>query len=445
MRTYFSARLALVAALVLAPLAIARAGTVRGTVMNGTTGKPAPGIELTLVQLQGGMQELAHSKSGTQGEFTFDNPALGAQPMLVRAVYHGVTFNHAVPPGTSTAQVDIYESTKDAKTINVPSHVVIFQPNGATMIVGEEYQIENKSQPPVAFYKTEGSFDFALPEGGQLQQVAAAGPAGMPVVQLPIDKKKNRYSIAFAFRPGDSSVRFSYELPYTGNSATVKIPTIYPGGRLLVVAPPSVQISGEGLAPGGQEQGMNLYGRQDVPAGTIVAVSVSGTAPAPDANAGADQGQQGRDAQQGGGESAGVSIQQVPGRLDGLKWYLVAGFLGLFVMGAILLGRKPVVAVAGAAGAAEEVLPPKQKKTKPSTAPAAVHAAPSPAPASTSASANGEATLAEVDAAIGTSLDALKERLFRLELRHQAGTISETEYAQERARAEKVLRDLVRG
>ena len=57
----------------------------------------------------------------------------------------------------------------------------------------------------------------------------------------------------------------------------------------------------------------------------------------------------------------------------------------------------------------------------------------------------GAASLAEVDAAIGTSLDALKERLFRLELRHQAGTISEAEYAQERARAEKVLRDLVRG
>jgi hypothetical protein len=445
MRRNCYARLTLLGALILAPLAIAEAGTVRGTVMNGTTGKAAPGIELTLIQLQGGMQEVAHSKSDAQGEFTFDNPGLGAQPMLVRAVYHGVNFNHAVPPGTSTAQVDIYETSKDAKTINVPSHVVVFQPNGATMIVGEEYQIENKSQPPVAFYKTEGSFDFALPEGGQLQQVAAAGPAGMPVVQLPIDKKKNRYAIAFAFRPGENSVRFSYELPYAGNAATVKIPTIYPGGRLLVVAPPSVQISGDGLAPGGQEQGMNLYGRQDVPAGTIVAVSVSGTAPPPDANAGAEQGQQGRDAQQGGGETAGVSIQQVPGRLDGLKWYLIAGFIVLFAMGAVLLGRKPVVAIAGAAATAEEVPPPKQKKTKHSAVLATPLAPAARAPTATAAPTNGAASLAEVDAAIGTSLDALKERLFRLELRHQAGTISEAEYAQERARAEKVLRDLVRG
>ncbi len=436
-----AARLAMLGALVLAPLAaIAEAGTVRGTVVNGTTGKPAAGIELALIQLQGGMQEVAHSKSGAQGEFTFDNPAIGGQPMLIRAVYQGVNFHHALPPGGTTAQVDIYETSEDAKTINVPSHVVIFKPNGATMIVGEEYQIENKSQPPMAFYKTDGSFDFALPEKGQLRQVTAAGPAGMPVVQVPINKRNNHYSIAFAFRPGDNSVRYSYELPYPGNLATVKISTVYPGGRLLVAASPSVQVSGDGLALGGQEQGMNIYGRDDVPAGTLIAVSVSGTAP-PDANAGADQGQQGgqqgRDAQQGGAESAGVSIQAVPGRLDGLKWYLIAGFAVLFAMGAILLGRKPVVAVAGGALAETEVASPRQKKSI--AAPAAL------APAATVAPTNGAASLAEVDAAIGTSLDALKERLFRLELRHQAGTISEAEYAQERARAEKVLRDLVRG
>jgi hypothetical protein len=436
MKRFSLACLALFGALVFSLLPTARGGTVHGTVINGTTGKAAAGIELVLIQLQGGMQEVAHSKSGASGEFVFDHPGLGAQPMLVRAVYHGINFNHAVPPGSSTAQVDIYEASKDAKTINVPSHVVIFQPNGATMIVGEEYQIENKSQPPMAFYRAEGSFDFALPQKGQLQQVAAAGPAGMPVVQLPIDKKNNRYSIAFAFRPGESSVRFSYELPYPGNAATVKIPTIYPGGRLLVAAPPGVQVSGDGLAPGGQEQGMNLYGRQDVPAGTLVAVSVSGTAPPPDANARAEQSQQGRDAQQGGAEAPGVSIQQVPGRLDVLKWPLIAGFVCLFALGAILLARKPVVAVAGAATADEEVHGAKQKKSR-TSAPLASSAAIAPR--------NGAASLAEVDAAIGTSMDALKERLFRLELRRQAGTISDEEYAQERARAEKVLRDLVRG
>src|SRR5713101_6324336 len=440
MKRFYSARLALLAALILAPLATAEAGTVHGTVMNGTTGKAAAGIDLVLIQLQGGMQEVARSKSGAQGEFTFEHPGLGAQPMLVRAVYHGINFNRALPPGTSTAQVDIYEPSKDPKTINVPSHVVIFQPNGANLIVGEEYQIENKSQPPLAYFRSEGSFDFALPEGGQLQQVAAAGPAGMPVVQLPIDKKNNRYSIAFAFRPGGNSVRYSYELPYPGNAATVKIPTVYSGARLLIVAPPSVQVSGDGLAPGGQEQGMNLYSRGDVLAGTLVAVNVSGTAPPPGASAGAEPGPQGRDAQQSGGESAGVSIRQVPGRLDVLKWPLILGFVCVFGLLAILLARRPVVAVAGSMPAGEDAPAAKPKKSK-----ASATSAPAQSVALAPGPTNGPASMAEVDAAIGTSLDALKERLFRLELRRQAGTISEAEYAQERARAEKVLRDLVQG
>src|SRR5205814_8271024 len=56
-----------------------------------------------------------------------------------------------------------------------------------------------------AYFRTDGTFDFALPEKGELQGVQAAGPAGMPLTQIPIDKKNNRYSIAFAFRPGDNS------------------------------------------------------------------------------------------------------------------------------------------------------------------------------------------------------------------------------------------------
>ena len=437
MRSRF-ARFALVAGLILAPLAIAEAGTVHGTVINGTTGKPAAGIEVILIQLQGGMQPVANSKSDAKGEFKFDNSGLGAQPMLVRAVYQGINFHQPVPPGASTVQVKVFDASADAKTINVPSHVVVFQPNGSTLIVGEEYQVENKSQPPQAYFRADGNFDFVLPEKSQLQQVAASGPTGMPIVQAPIDKKNNRYSIAYAFRPGQNMVRYSFEIPYPGSAATVKISTVYPGGRLIVVAPPTMQVSGDGLAAGGQEQGMNIYGRDNVPAGTLVAVNVSGTAPPPDAGGGAEQGPQGRDAPQGGGEAGGVRIQQVPGRLDTLKLPLIIGFVCVFGLGALLLWRKPVVAFAGPASAEENESALQPKRTKPAVS------VPAPAAPST-VRRNGAASLEDVDAVIGTSLDALKERLFRLELRHQAGTISEQEYAQERAHAEKVLRDLVRG
>ena len=52
---------------------------------------------------------------------------------------------------------------------------------------------------------------------------------------------------------------------------------------------------------------------------------------------------------------------------------------------------------------------------------------------------------AQIDQEVNTNLDSLKDTLLRIELRHQAGTISDDEYARERGRAEQMLRDLVQG
>jgi hypothetical protein len=426
MRGYLLRRLTLVFGFILVPWLVAQAGTVHGTVKNGTTGKPGAGVEVILIQLQGGMQPVSNSKTDAQGQFTFDNPSLGAQPMLIRAVYRGVNFHQPVPPGKSEVEVEVFEPTQDASTVTIPTHIVILQPNGSNLIVGEEYSVRNDSNPKKAYFRADGNFEFAVPDRAQLQQTAAWGPSGMPVVQATIDKTKNHYAIAYAFRPGESGVRYSYELPYAGNAATLKFPTIYPGAKLLVLAAPTMQISGEGLKPGGQEQGMNIYGREGLAANGVFSVSVSGTAPP---RQDADAGSQSQE-QQGGVVAGPVTVQQIPGRLDVLKWPLIAGFLGLFALGAILLVRKPVVAVAG--GAPYQAANRPAKSEKRGVPRSAVTAPTSPG-------------LADVDAAVGASLDSLKDQIFRLELRRQAGTISEEEYAQERARTEKVLRDLVRG
>ena len=300
--------------------------------------------------------------------------------------------------------------------------MVIFQPNGATLIVGEEYSIENSSAPPQAYFRADGNFEFALPPQAKLQQVAAAGPAGMPVVQAPIEKKDNHYAIAYAFRPGSSTVRFSYEMPYPNNSATVKVPTSYLTGRLLVVAPPDdadqwrrtaawrARPGHEYLRPrkccGWNGGSGKRFGNRATTAGC-------------EQWGGNSEGSRRRAFQR---TAAGANIQQVPGRLDVLKWPLVGGFVMVFAFWAFLIARKPMAVTTVASlpnAAAYDSAAPVQAKVK--------------------------SALASVDAAVGNSLDGLKEKLFRLELRHQAGTISEEEYAHERARAEKVLRDLVRG
>ena len=410
------------------PMVAARAGTLHGTVIDRTMGQAAAGIAVTLVQLQSGMQQVAQARTDAQGQFTIEHSGIGTQPMLVRAEFRGVNFHQPLPPGQSSIQVDVFEPTQDPKTIEVIHHIVIFQPNGASLVVGEEYSIRNNSHPPKAYYRADGNFEFALPEKAQLQNTAAWGPAGMPTVQSPIAKKSNRYAIAFAFRPGENGVRYAYDLPYAENTAAVRVPTIYPGAKLLVVAPPSVQVSGDGLEPSGQEQGMSVYNHAGPILDTAFAITVSGTAAPPSAsNASAPSGTQGQDTPQAGASAA--NVQSVPGRLDSLKWPLIIGFLGLFALGAMLLARKPVAATVGAPPVENRANPPG-KKAK-AAGRASDHSEPS--------------SLAEIDAAVGLNLETLKDQIFRLELRRQAGTISEAEYAQQRARAEKVLRDLVRG
>ncbi len=428
--------LALIAALTPA----AHAGTVTGTVRNGTTGKLAAGVDMILIQLEGGMQPVANTKTDAQGHYSFDNPALGTAPMLIRAVYQGVNYHEPVTPGQSTADVEVFEPTDKADSFSVTAHAVIVQPSASGLTIGEEYNISNKTQPPVAYFRANGSFLFSLPDGAQLDNVSAAGSAGMPVVQTTIDKGKNKSAIAFPFRPGDNSVRISYQLPYPGNQTKLNIVSPYAVDRLAVFAPPTMQISGDGFAPAGQTQGFNVYLRETVAANTPLTVSISGTAPiATDQGAGAGAASSGAssgdDSQNPsvnsradtGGAAAAATATAMPARLDSLKWVLVAGFGALFALGLVYLWQRPAMAVAGAPSGSDSRA--TGALSRPVEASAAVRSA----------------TVADVNREVLGSLDELKDVLFQLELRHLAGTISKEDYARERDRVEKTLRDLVKG
>lgn len=409
---------------------VAEAGTARGTVFNRTTGKPAANVDLALINMLAGASQVATTKSDAQGNFSFDNQGIGAGPMLIRASFGGVTFNTALPPGRPNVDVDVYEVSKDPKAITVTSHIVIFQPRGENLLVGEEYVVQNNSQPAQAYFRSEGNFDFAIPDDGKLEQVSTTSSTGMAVKQAAIDKGHGRNAIAYTFRPGETSIRLSYELAYTGNTAVVKLPASYPEVKLLVVAPPGISLTADGLTASGQEQGMMVYTHAPLAAKGVLAVNVSGVAAASsEAEAGgggepnAASAGQGGMPQQGNSRTGGPDIQAVPGRLDVLKWPILAGFALLFALGAVVLTRKPVV-VAVAAASGEGRVASRVAET---------------------AAGKNTAGMAEVSAAVNSSLDALKDSLFRLELRRQAGTISEEEYARERGVMEKTLRDLVRG
>jgi hypothetical protein len=402
--------------------AVADAGTLRGTVINRTTGKPQADVALDLLSPTAGMAELATATSDAQGNFSVTKDSIGTAPVLIRATFHDVSFNTFAPPGRPNVEVEVFEISKDVKTITVPSHVIIFEPQDGKLVGAEEYTVQNASQPPAAYFRTEGNFDFGIPEGATLGQVSTTSSMGMPITQASIDKGKGRFAIAYPFRPGQTNVRLSYELPYTQNAAAVKLPATYAGSKLLVVVPPGVTAAGDGLTAAGQEQGMMVYTHEPLAAKGVMTVSLSGVStgqPAADDQGGAGQGVGGQD---GNSRQGGPEVIAAPSRLNDFKWYLFAGLAALFAMGALLLSRKQVV-VAGV----DALAVPAAKAAKPA------------------GKSKKVSTAAEVEQSVAASMDVLKEQIFRLELRRQAGTISEEDYASEKGKFDKLLRDMVQG
>jgi hypothetical protein len=232
-------------------------------------------------------------------------------------------------------------------------------------------------------------------------------------------------------------VRLSYDLPYTNNTAAVKLPSSYPGAKLLVVVPPGVTVTGDGLTSAGEEQGMMVYTHDPLPAKSVLTVNLSGMPTA--SPAGTDQGQGG--AQEGNSrQDQGPQVIAAPSRLDDFKWYLFAGLAALFAMGALMLSRKQVIVAGGPED--ESVAPPiaKPGKNAPQKKKSSQIAASTPAP-----SANSGNAAQQVANHVAATMESLKEQIFRLELRRQAGSISEDEYAREKAKFDQLLRDMVQG
>ncbi|MGH9709515.1 MAG: hypothetical protein ACRD37_03095, partial [Candidatus Acidiferrales bacterium] len=264
-----------------------------------------------------------------------------------------------------------------------------------------------------------------------LKQVSAWGATGKPVIQGTIDKGNGNEAVDRPFRTCDNGVRLSYQHPYTSNQATIHTSSLYNVQRVLLVVPPGLQVSSPGFAPAGTEQGFDIYTRDSVAANAPFTISVSGTASAPSP---ADSSQDPSVNSRADANGAAAATTTLPPRLSSnLQYILVAGFAALFLLGVIFLWRRPVAETSVPTGASAVASNLARDIPRGS------------APAPEQRSAVAVQTAAEVEREVSHSLDELKEKLFRLELRRQAGTISEEEYAREHQRTEKILRDFVKG
>jgi len=225
-----------------------------GTVINGTTGKPAANTIVSLVQPgQGGMQTLQSVKTDAQGNFRLDKETQG--PTLVQAFYGGVMYNKVVMPGmpTSGMNVEVYDASTKPDTAKVMQHFIVLQPNDTEMAVSEG--ILYQGDPKLTFNDaTNGTLHFYLPPEAKGQvSVTINAPGGMPI-QRPAEKtnQPNVYKVMYPIKPGETRFDLNYIVPVTS-------PLVFSGkilqaeGSSDLVIPTGVTIKGENLELAGQE------------------------------------------------------------------------------------------------------------------------------------------------------------------------------------------------
>ncbi|MGD0730060.1 MAG: carboxypeptidase-like regulatory domain-containing protein [Terracidiphilus sp.] len=405
--------------------ALAQAATVTGTVTNKTTGKPAVGDTVELVDVQAGMRATAHATTDGSGHYSLSEP--GSGPYLIRAIHQGAGYFIAAPQGSGPGNLTVYDSAAKVVGVSTEDDILQIESQNGQLNVAEQYVVRNISSPPITQFST-NNFEFVLPTGAVLDGAEATRPSGLPTNAIPLPLgQKGHYSFNVPIQPdeGENPTVFvvHYHLTYSG-SYSFDHRVVTPVTNFAVQLPKAMTFTaGAGLnfqAVPENPAVQTLLLKNPVP-GKALQFSVSGTGSLPREDQGAAAGQQGggamgaQDNGNGGPEAApgnqpgggiGTPIN-TPDPLSKYKWWILGGLGLLLIVAAAFLLRKP--------------------------------AGP---PLVAGATAVGVASTAGVSTASKHTLllNALKEELFALESEKIDGSISAEEYAKVKAALETVLR-----
>ena len=416
----------LTAILLLATLAPASfAANITGKVTNKTVNKPAAGDDVVLIAFGQGMQEAARTKTDATGHYSINLPDQGMH--LIRVDHEKAAYFQPVPPGTTTADVDVYDVLPKVEGVSTEADVLrVTEANSNGLHIVENFFIKNESKPPRTQFSTH-AYEFYLPPDAKIEASAAAGPQGMPVASSPMPQgDKGHYAFVFPVRPGETRFQLSYTLPYSGSyKFTPK--HILPTDNFVVILPKSMSLEGgNALQSSDIEAGAQTFIAKNVTPEQDLSFTLSGQGVMP-------REQQGAQAQQGspgnaGDQTAGAPSAEndtrpggglgtpidTPDPLQKYKWWILSGLaLVLVIAAAFFLRGKP----------SETQTAANPSPLQPALQPTVV-ATPSPAQPQPQ----------------GNLLATLKEELFTLETERLEGKLSEEVYQQQKSALEVVLR-----
>ena len=409
----------------LAAGALAHAVSVTGTVTDKTTGKPAAGDQVAMLDVQAGMSEVARATTDAKGRYSLNGPGDG--PYLIRVTHQGAGYFIAAPQGGGPGDIPVYDVAAKVQGVFIEADVIEAETDPSGQLkVNERYFVHNTSSPPLTQWSPK-SFQIVLPTDAVVTDTGAQRPSGLPTsVKMDPDGPKGHYSFNFPIQPDDGEkdtlFQIGFTLPYAGGKYTFKSVLTLPADHFAILLPKSMTFAGGAeFKPVNEDPGVQTFLANNEAAGKPIEFTVSGTGAIPRESQGGQQADNG--GQEASGQNAGGVGNQpgggigtpinTPDPLSKYKWWILGGLAMLLAMAAAFLLRRPSEAFAG--------IP----------AQAGATSAPQPAgPGFPPQSLGRNSAL----------LHVLKEELFALESEKIAGTLSQADYAEQKAALEVVLK-----
>ena len=408
----------------------ALADSITGIVTNKTTNKPSGGDDVVLIRLAQGMQEASRTKTDAKGRFTLEIPNGDSGMHLVRVTHDKANYFRPAPPGTQSVEVEVFNAAAKVKGVSSEADVMRLQTDesGKALRIIENFFVKNESNPPLTQF-SDRPFEFYLPEGAVVEGSAALAPGGMPVQASPVPLvEPNHYAFIFPIRPGETRFQITYRLPYSGSlkfAPRVMMPT----DTVAIMMPKSMTFKPGPSAPYTpvtEETTAQTYVARNAQPSQALDFTVSGTGQMPPDSGGAATAggaAAGASAPAGAGGASSAASDTRPGGGLGVpldpegtndpwakyKWWILGGLgLAMAVGAGMLLKGGPARAV--------------------------------------SPSGAGGFAAGPVTTGSDSLLAAMKEELFALETDKLQGRLSESEYLEQKAALEVVLRRaLLRG
>ncbi|HYP24405.1 MAG TPA: carboxypeptidase-like regulatory domain-containing protein [Actinomycetota bacterium] len=251
-----------------APVEAAETGTIRGRVLNETTGEPQEGVSVTLTSAldDGSRQRAVVTTTDERGRYLFEDLPTGDDRYYAIDARHddGLFAGGVVrlPEGTAKPPVidstlRVWDTTTDPAAIVVRRDSIFVVPSDDGAGVIEALVVANISEEAYIGRGRElgaeqdgeiASLGFAVPREARLPPV--------PIVESEIDfptlvETSFGFAATTAIPPGQWRVVYSYEVPGDGGTYDLSRPALYPTLELGVYAGEPLRIEGGRVSPDG--------------------------------------------------------------------------------------------------------------------------------------------------------------------------------------------------